>query len=62
MSLATLVQRYLVETGDARKVVADDKARYFGAKLNDSSLTPGENPRLGTISFETWLSQSKVTA
>lgn len=38
-SLAELVRRYLVETGDTRKVVADANARYFGAVLNDQSLT-----------------------
>jgi uncharacterized protein YbjT (DUF2867 family) len=62
VSLAELVQRFLVETGDSRTVIADENARYFGAKLNDSSLTPGENPRLGSLSFEAWLSQTQVKA
>jgi uncharacterized protein YbjT (DUF2867 family) len=62
VSLAELVQRFLAETGDSRTVIADENARYFGAKLNDSSLTPGENPRLGSLSFEAWLSQTQVKA
>ncbi len=53
--LSDLVARYLAATGDARKVVADDQARYFGALLNDGSLVSDNNPRLGTIRFEDWL-------
>jgi hypothetical protein len=39
-------------------VVADIHARYFGTKLDDKSLTPGERPLLGSIRFEEWLSRS----
>ena len=59
IGLATLVQRYLVATGDPRTVVADAQAPYFGVVLNDQSLTPGEQPRLGTIGFEAWMAQAK---
>ena len=38
-------------------MIADVHARYFGAAINDRSLTPGENPRLGRIRFEDWLNQ-----
>ncbi len=54
--LAELVERFLVKTGDSRQVVADDNARYFGALLNDQSLTPGANPRIGSKTFEEWFS------
>ena len=37
---------------DMRRVIADVHARYFGAELNDQSLTPGENPRIGSTRFE----------
>jgi hypothetical protein len=40
--------------------VADVDARYFGALLNDQSITPGANPRIGSQSFEVWFSKSKV--
>lgn len=60
ISLDDLVRRYLDAKHDPRKVVADVHARYFGAELNDKSLTPGDNPHIGSISFETWLSQSVV--
>jgi uncharacterized protein YbjT (DUF2867 family) len=53
-SLAELVQRYLTKTGDARQVRADANARYFGAVLNDQTLTPGANPRIGSTNFEAW--------
>jgi uncharacterized protein YbjT (DUF2867 family) len=56
--LDELVGRFLSATNDSRKVVADIHARYFGAELNDRSLTPGDNPRIGSIRFEDWLSHS----
>jgi hypothetical protein len=43
---------------DARQVVADVHPRYFGAELNDQSLTPGDNPRIAPTRFEDWLSRS----
>lgn len=58
MPLDELVRRFLRATQDTRKVVPDVHARYFGAVLDDQSLTPGKNPRLGAIRFEDWLSQS----
>jgi uncharacterized protein YbjT (DUF2867 family) len=62
VSMAELVQRFLSKTGDARQVVADSHARYYGAILNDESLTPGANPRLGSTTFEEWFSTSYPTA
>jgi uncharacterized protein YbjT (DUF2867 family) len=57
--LAALVQRYLLATGDKRKVVADNQARYFGAQLQDDTLVPaGPNPRLGKTGFDMWFSGS----
>ena len=58
MPLAELARRYLRETKDPRQVVADVHARYFGTELNDQSLTPGDNPRLGSIRFEDWLGRT----
>ncbi|RVQ05057.1 SDR family oxidoreductase [Sinorhizobium meliloti] len=53
--LDELVRRFLRQTEDPRKVLPDVHARYFGAVLDDQSLTPGKNPRLGAIRFEDWL-------
>jgi uncharacterized protein YbjT (DUF2867 family)/quercetin dioxygenase-like cupin family protein len=53
-----LVRRYLHATGDTQKVVTDEKAGYFGIAVNDQSLVPGDNPRLGPTRFEDWLSRT----
>jgi uncharacterized protein YbjT (DUF2867 family) len=56
--LDELVRQFLRATGDARKVITDVHAPYFGIELNDQSLTPGDNPRIGPTRFEDWLSRS----
>ena len=53
-----LVRQFLRATGDVRTVVTDAKALYFGIAVNDKSLTPGDNPRLGPTRFADWLSRS----
>jgi uncharacterized protein YbjT (DUF2867 family) len=58
IGLDDLVRRYLTAKHDSRKVVADVHARYFGTELNDKSLTPGDNPHIGSTSFETWLARA----
>ncbi|MCY1228604.1 hypothetical protein D9M72_409280 [compost metagenome] len=58
MPIDELIRRFLRATQDTRKVVPDVHARYFGARLDDQSLTPGKNPRLGSIHFEDWLAKS----
>ena len=57
-SLDDLVRRYLQAKGDSRSVAADVHARYFGARLDDKSLTPGDNPNIGATSFDTWFRRS----
>src|SRR5205823_8715279 len=53
-----LVRQFLSANGDARKVITDASATYYGINVNDQSLTPGENPRLGTTRFSDWLSRN----
>ncbi|MVV49903.1 SDR family oxidoreductase [Pseudomonas sp. PB120] len=53
-----LARRFLRATGDKRQVVPDVNARYFGAVLDDQSLTAGKRARLGAIGFEDWLARS----
>jgi uncharacterized protein YbjT (DUF2867 family) len=61
LSIAEFVGRYLTATGDARKVVADPQARYFGAALDDRGLNPGgANPRLGPTRFEEWIGRARA--
>ena len=56
--LAELAQRWLTAKRDKREVIVDTKARYFGTELNDKSLTPGANPRIGPTRFDEWLTRS----
>jgi uncharacterized protein YbjT (DUF2867 family) len=53
-----LVRQFLNATGDPRTVITDPKALYFGIAVNDQSLTPGDNPRLGPTRFTDWLSRN----
>ena len=53
-----LVRHFLSANGDPRKVITDVRALYYGIEVNDQSLTPGENPRLGPTRFEDWLGHS----
>lgn len=54
--LDELVRQGLAARNDPREVVADPQARYYGIKVDDSSLIPGPNARLGETRFEDWLS------
>lgn len=56
--LDELIQQYLRSTKDQREVIADPTARYFGAKLDELTLVPVNNPRIGSTGFEQWLDQN----
>jgi len=43
---------------DPRTVVADPGAGYFGIEVDERTLVPGKDARLGETRFETWLTQS----
>jgi uncharacterized protein YbjT (DUF2867 family) len=58
IQLDELVRRFLSASRDARKVITDVNAHYFGIEVNDQSLTPGDNPRIGPTRFEDWLNRS----
>lgn len=60
LPLDKLARQFLAAKGDCRQVIADVHARYFGAAIDDRSLTPGEHPRLGPTRFEEWLSHSSA--
>jgi uncharacterized protein YbjT (DUF2867 family) len=53
--LDELVGKVLRFDNDARAVIADPEAPYFGVKLNDQSLVPGPHPRLGSTMFDWWI-------
>jgi uncharacterized protein YbjT (DUF2867 family) len=52
-----LMRRSLGARNDPREVVADPHARYFGAELEERSLIPADDARLGEITFQEWLNQ-----
>jgi uncharacterized protein YbjT (DUF2867 family) len=58
--LDELARRFLSARNDPREVTADVHARYFGAELDDDSLTPGDDARIAPTRFEDWLRQSNV--
>ena len=55
--LDELIQRGLMAKGDPRTVVADPRARYFGAELQERTLLPRNAVHLGEIRFNDWLAQ-----
>jgi uncharacterized protein YbjT (DUF2867 family) len=50
-----LISYGLSARNDPRHVIADPDARYFGTKLADASLLPGEGAQLAETRFEDWL-------
>jgi uncharacterized protein YbjT (DUF2867 family) len=56
--LDAFAEQYLNAQQDPREVVADPKALYFGAALDDQTLIPGSGPILGETTFEDWLDAS----
>ena len=56
------VARHLKAIGDPRKVVSDPEARYFGGRVEERSLVPLGEARLGRIGFDEWLRRSRAAA
>jgi uncharacterized protein YbjT (DUF2867 family) len=57
-----IVARYLKAVGDPRKVVSDPEARYWGGRVEEYSLVPLGEARLGRIGFDEWLRRSRAAA
>jgi len=57
-----IVARYLKATGDARQTVRDPEARYWGGRVEEHSLVPLGEARLGHIGLDEWLSRSQAAA
>src|SRR6266446_5663860 len=53
-----LIRLQLRALNDAREVVADPNARYFGTELSERSIVPGDSAQLGETRFADWLSRS----
>jgi len=57
-----IVARYLKAIGDPREVVSDPEARYFGGRVEERSLVPLGEARLGRIGLDEWLRRSQARA
>jgi hypothetical protein len=57
-----IVVRYLKALGDPRAVVSDPEARYYGGRVEERSLVPLGEARLGRIGLDEWLRRSQARA
>ena len=57
-----IVARYLGAIGDPRQVVRDPEARYWGGRVEERSLVPLGEARLGRIGLDEWLRRSRTKA
>lgn len=55
MPLVELVRRYFEGVGEAKEVVTDDTADYFGVIIDDRSLTPEGDAWLSEKRFGDWI-------
>ncbi len=57
-----IIARYLKAIGDPREVVSDPEAPYFGSRVEERSLVPLGEARLGRIGLDEWLRRSRAAA
>jgi uncharacterized protein YbjT (DUF2867 family) len=57
-----IIARYLKAVGDPREVVRDPGARYWGGRVEERSLVPLGEARLGRIGLGEWLRRSQAAA
>ena len=55
-----IIARYLKAVGDPREVVSDPEARYWGGRVEEHSLVPLGEARLGRIGLDEWLRRSRA--
>lgn len=53
--LNEIAEQILAANEDSRMVVADPRALYFGAVLQNDTLVSGDHPRFAPTRFEDWL-------
>src|SRR6202047_496462 len=57
-----IVARYLKAVGDPREVVRDPEARYWGGRVEEHSLVPLGEGRVGATGLDEWLRRSQSKA
>jgi len=57
-----IIARYLQAIGDPRAVVRDPEARYWGGRVEERSLVPLGEVRLGRIGLDEWLRRPPANA
>ena len=60
--LNEIIARYLKAVGDPREVVSDPEARFWGGRVEEQSLVPLGEARLGRIGLDEWLRRSRAAA
>jgi uncharacterized protein YbjT (DUF2867 family) len=57
LGIDEIVRRFLTATSDARQVITDTKAPYYGVKVSQRSLVPDHADRLAPTHLNDWLGQ-----
>jgi uncharacterized protein YbjT (DUF2867 family) len=57
-----IIARYVKAVGDGRKVMRDPEAKYFGGRVEQHSLVPLGDARLGRIGLDEWIRRSRAKA
>jgi uncharacterized protein YbjT (DUF2867 family) len=57
LTFEEFIGKALHAVGDHRVVVTDPGVRYYGARLSERSLLPGDDAQLGATRFDDWLNR-----
>lgn len=60
--LPELIRTALTARGDARQVITDPKAQYWGVDIDERTLVPGSGASLFDTTFEDWLLETAATS
>jgi uncharacterized protein YbjT (DUF2867 family) len=57
--MSELIRRFVTSMEAPCEVITDPRAPYFGARVDDRTLLPGDDARRARTGFEAWLAQSE---